>query len=152
MVICYEINMANGVAELPVWSKIWKAQIHERLKVFIWRLCAGDLPTNDTLYRRLGGEEPLCAICVMALESSLHLFNECFGLRALAFGSEWGGKIEAWRAGFIVKLVEVCLNPTPLIWDGFKDKKKSARFFLLTFCMFSGVTEMIRFLVMVSIL
>lgn len=27
--------MANGVAELPVWSKIWKAQIHERLKVFI---------------------------------------------------------------------------------------------------------------------
>lgn len=35
MVICYEINMANGVAELPVWSKIWKAQIHERLKVFI---------------------------------------------------------------------------------------------------------------------
>ena len=35
----------------PFWNGIWKAKLHERHKMMIWRIVAGYLPTKDKLSR-----------------------------------------------------------------------------------------------------
>ena len=35
----------------PFWNGIWKAKLHERHKMMIWRIAAGYLPTKDKLSR-----------------------------------------------------------------------------------------------------
>ena len=33
----------------PCWSALWKSEIHERLKTFLWHIGSEILPTNDAL-------------------------------------------------------------------------------------------------------
>lgn len=44
--ICKEIAnpRPNGM-----WKKLWKLKMHERLKIFIWRLFSKVLPTKDNI-------------------------------------------------------------------------------------------------------
>ena len=44
----------------PVWKTIWKAPLHERLKMFLWRLCSKVIPTRQLLFDRIGHGERSC--------------------------------------------------------------------------------------------
>lgn len=86
---CYKLNFLDRSLEevLAVWEKIWKSRLHDRLKIFRWRLMAGVIPTKELLARRLGSRETECVLCGEDIESSLHLFKNCQCIRALAIGS-----------------------------------------------------------------
>lgn len=94
----------------------------------------------------MGWEDLVCGVCGLAPETTLHLFNDCAGLRAFAYGSIWGGKLEAWREIFVFDLVEACMDPQPLLWEGFdaKKKKKIVLFSLWILCIAFGGLEMKR--------
>ena len=45
-----ECSTGTGVS--PVWGKIWKLHIPNKIKVFGWRACQNILPTSENLARR----------------------------------------------------------------------------------------------------
>lgn len=45
------------------WGLIWRSDLHERLKLFLWRMASNVLPTKAVLTRRLGGGDTLCGLC-----------------------------------------------------------------------------------------
>uniref|UniRef100_A0A2N9JAB7 RNase H type-1 domain-containing protein n=1 Tax=Fagus sylvatica TaxID=28930 RepID=A0A2N9JAB7_FAGSY len=56
----------------PCWSSLWKCKIHERLKMFLWRIGSETLPTNAALVARMGkGPGPL----VSFVSDTVHVGN-----------------------------------------------------------------------------
>lgn len=85
---CYETNSVDPQREVAeVWSKIWKLNIHDRLKMFLWRVLRDVLPTREEIVRRTGVGYASCAVCGAEEETLFHVFKECPGARSLAFGS-----------------------------------------------------------------
>ncbi len=51
--------------------------MHDRLKVFIWRVASGILPTKMNLLQNIGVGNSMCPLCLNAKESLDHLFFKC---------------------------------------------------------------------------
>uniref|UniRef100_A0A2N9IIA7 Reverse transcriptase zinc-binding domain-containing protein n=1 Tax=Fagus sylvatica TaxID=28930 RepID=A0A2N9IIA7_FAGSY len=47
----------------PVMGRIWKAFIHERLKMHLWRIASNLLPTKDSLARYVPDIDTTCGLC-----------------------------------------------------------------------------------------
>jgi hypothetical protein len=43
-----------------LWKQLWKLKMHERLKVFLWRLGSNALPTKQRVFQRTGYSNPMC--------------------------------------------------------------------------------------------
>lgn len=61
----------------PVWHKIWKLCVLERIRIFIWRARWNRLLTNS-LKHRMGLSSPLCLLWIIE-ETSLHVLRDCDG-------------------------------------------------------------------------
>lgn len=92
---CYEVNCGGEEQENRIWKTLRSARIHNRFKVFLWRALADVLPTKGRLASILEIKDQSCSICGDTVEDSLHLFKYCNGIRALAFASGRGRKIDA---------------------------------------------------------
>ena len=68
---------STGTGVSPVWGKIWKLHIPNKIKVFGWRACQNILPTREKLARRHIVEDSTCELCKRAKESVLHALREC---------------------------------------------------------------------------
>uniref|UniRef100_A0A2N9HGL8 Reverse transcriptase domain-containing protein n=1 Tax=Fagus sylvatica TaxID=28930 RepID=A0A2N9HGL8_FAGSY len=73
----------------PTWAKLWKFKIHERLKIFLWRLGSNTLPTLTNLASRFGMGSLLCPLCHLEDESYSHLFLNCSKVKPIWFGLKW---------------------------------------------------------------
>ena len=56
----------------PIWSKIWKANVPNKIKVFDWRAGQNALPTLDNLLRRQVIENATCIFFLRDEETVLH--------------------------------------------------------------------------------
>ncbi|KAF4382066.1 hypothetical protein F8388_001211 [Cannabis sativa] len=63
---------------------IWDGKMHPRQSIFLWRLCAGAMPTKD---KYAGGSNQECVLCGYICESTDHLFLQCPLSRALWLGA-----------------------------------------------------------------
>ncbi|XP_075648387.1 LRR receptor-like serine/threonine-protein kinase EFR [Castanea sativa] len=101
------------------WKKLWESKLHERLKMFLWRLAKGELPLKTRLANSIGCEDLSCVLCGEAEESELHVFRDCIVIRMLWFASEIGLRWDHFEANSAVELVQKILNPPKeLITDG----------------------------------
>ncbi|XP_058731364.1 uncharacterized protein LOC131603122 [Vicia villosa] len=60
---------------------MWKLKVPSKVSIFAWRFILDRLPTRDILQRRgilSGNNDSGCALCFSFLESSAHLFDQCF--------------------------------------------------------------------------
>ena len=48
-------------ANNPVWLRIWKAKVPNKVKIFSWRACQNILPTQDNLVHVI--EDARCCFC-----------------------------------------------------------------------------------------
>lgn len=76
--------------------KLWKSKLYDHLKKFIWRLLVGVITTREVLAKRFGSGEESCVLCGAEVKSCIHLFKESQGIRASAFGSNWGCVFYFW--------------------------------------------------------
>jgi ribonuclease HI len=68
---------SNQGALQAIWKIIWKLQIPNSTKVFMWRACHNILPTKGNLKRRGIGTDDLCQICCQEKETVFHVLWEC---------------------------------------------------------------------------
>lgn len=52
----------------------------------------------------------VCSTCGAEYESTIHIFKECPGTRAIAFGSKLGGLFSSWNVFNVQELVELCIK------------------------------------------
>ncbi|KAF4387936.1 hypothetical protein F8388_005553 [Cannabis sativa] len=71
-----------------IWNRIWKLNITERLKMFLWKLGRDALPFGSRL-QRIFGNPVNWVLCGESVDSWLHLFCHCPLAKATWFGSQW---------------------------------------------------------------
>ncbi|CAM8979009.1 unnamed protein product [Rhodiola kirilowii] len=81
-------EQSDGSDSRKFWRKFWRLQVPERIKHFGWRLFHDSLPTRMNLLRRGCDVENVCAHCGGSGESTMHLFKDCWWIRALFEGSQ----------------------------------------------------------------
>lgn len=59
------------------WSIIWKLPVLPRIKVFIWKLALGRLPTSAYMYHLNIGPNSNCPFCGLVPEDGEHLIWKC---------------------------------------------------------------------------
>lgn len=59
------------------WTGLWRLDIPQKIKIFIWRFCRDNIPVRIRLSNK-GVYLPIsCPICNVDVEHLLHLFFEC---------------------------------------------------------------------------
>ena len=91
-----------------------KSKIHDRLKMYLWRVALDILPTNDKLTRFFPAMDPKCPLCDASPESSLYLFVYCQVARFLWAGNEWGCRPDAMQFDCPGHFINFLLSPPSL--------------------------------------
>ncbi|KAM6584506.1 hypothetical protein CsatB_011508 [Cannabis sativa] len=95
-----------------VWKEIWKAPVHERVKLFLWKVCKDILPCGSRL-RTVFGNDSHCVLCSDGEDSILHLFFHCPFARACWFSSPFGIRSERLVFGNLLELVNWIIHTPP---------------------------------------
>jgi hypothetical protein len=93
------------------WKALWKLNMHDRLKIFIWRVASGILPTKMNLVQKLGVGNSLCPLCLNADESLDHLFFKCSISRAIWFSSYWAIRSDLLSLSSCQEVLHFICNP-----------------------------------------
>ncbi|KAL0010997.1 hypothetical protein SO802_006105 [Lithocarpus litseifolius] len=107
--------------------KIWKANIHERLKMHLWRIAFNLLPTKDQLREFSPSSDTCCPLCNVEAESALHFFTQCHIARAIWFGSQWNLRIDKWQIHSPAHLIDLFIDPPSSL---LLDEEQKAEFLL----------------------
>ena len=77
-----------------IQTGLWNAKVPVKVRIFLWQLATGRLPTNDQLLIRHGPSNGQCALCQQG-EDADHIFFKCAlaefvwsGLRDM-FNTSW---------------------------------------------------------------
>jgi hypothetical protein len=95
----------------PILGKIWKQNIHVRLKMLLWRVALNLLPTKAFLSRFALDLDTTCPLCGEHPKSAIHLLWQCSLARALWFNSSWGIKTNSFLLNSPKHLIEALITP-----------------------------------------
>lgn len=75
---CYKwLQGAQDSVYSDFWNKLWSLKVPGKVKNFIWRVCAGCLPTMEALARKCVNVNLQCPWCHSAPESDTHVLFTC---------------------------------------------------------------------------
>ncbi|XP_061371099.1 uncharacterized protein LOC133313708 [Gastrolobium bilobum] len=76
-------NHTSSTSErADVWKDIWKWKGSQRIKLFLWKVAHGKLPTKERMPSlNLGG--PMCIMCNNGDETLMHSLRDCYFARKL---------------------------------------------------------------------
>ncbi|XP_075636485.1 uncharacterized protein LOC142608673 [Castanea sativa] len=116
---CYRLitDGDNISSSVSLSRKIWKANIHERLKMHLWRIAFNLLPTKDQLSEFSPSSDTSCPLYNVEAESALHLFTQCHIARVIWFGNQWNLRIDRWHVQSLTQLIEFFIDPSSLELD-----------------------------------
>ncbi|KAK9924950.1 hypothetical protein M0R45_033291 [Rubus argutus] len=66
---------------MPFWNRIWHACIPPKVRVFIWRLIRGVLPTRVALNKKVKLPDNHCVFCNNHAETDIHVFMQCKAIK-----------------------------------------------------------------------
>ncbi|KAL4368559.1 hypothetical protein GQ457_05G007400 [Hibiscus cannabinus] len=73
----------NDDQNFPVWKRVWKIQIPQRIRVFLWLALHRRLLTNVERERRHLTASVQCAVCFDGPEDMIHVLRDCMVARSL---------------------------------------------------------------------
>jgi hypothetical protein len=106
----------NQGPSLPHESLLWSAKLRLKIKIFLWQMAKGRLPSNAQINRRHGASDGNCALCGQ-FETVDHIFFTCH-LASFA----WSGIREAlgvqWNSQYFQDFFLISLSSSfkTLIW------------------------------------
>ncbi|WOK97948.1 hypothetical protein Cni_G06656 [Canna indica] len=59
------------------WRRLWNLKVLPKVKVFIWKLVQGKLPTSCLLSKRSNIPEHCCFVCNKEMDNADHIFFKC---------------------------------------------------------------------------
>lgn len=72
---CKEIQESKG------WGRLWKIQVPQKVKMFLWRVCRNNVPVRIILRGRGVNTPILCPLCGVDVEHLRHICLECSFVR-----------------------------------------------------------------------
>lgn len=97
------------------WAKLWKLNIHERLKFFLWKVAWDILPTRIRLAKQLRGHftgDISCLLCGTSKESLHHLFFGCSYSHLIWRLSPWPLNVEYFLHNSSHRWLQALLDPS----------------------------------------
>ena len=85
-------NIPLDIQQPLEFAWIWNLDIMPKLKIFLWQICHNALATCANLVKSGLNLDPICPLCHSELESTSHLFTQCFVTRKtweLAYQHKW---------------------------------------------------------------
>ena len=70
-------STSNQADQSGLWKRLWKLQVPNKIKHFIWRVCNNALPTKCNLKQRHIADSDVCKLCNDAPEDALHALCFC---------------------------------------------------------------------------
>lgn len=107
----------NILIEMGWWKRLWKLQVHKRLKLILWKLLWDVFPTKCRIADRDGvcdDGEIRCVLCGEADESTHHLLLECLVSQILWCHSPWGLDIRTFAGKPLSDWLLTMLDPSTL--------------------------------------
>jgi hypothetical protein len=68
---------SNSQGSQDIWKLIWRLQVSNPTKTFLWRACSNILPTKVNLARRKVLDNDICILCNREPESVIHAMWPC---------------------------------------------------------------------------
>lgn len=66
-------RLHSSILNPQEWQKLWRAKIHDRHKLLLWKLCTSALPTRNILAQRMPLQDHSCVFCHNFEEKPEHL-------------------------------------------------------------------------------
>lgn len=91
----------NNMPQFNEWKGLWRAKIHGRHKLLIWKLVWDMLTTSANLARRFPINSTSCCLCFNEDETQEHIFLQCPFSRIL-----WSRLKFEWTNSFALQFVQ----------------------------------------------
>ena len=136
------VNSAFSPLNPLAWKKLWKLQLNDRLKLFLWKIAWDIIPTKSRLnhFLNLSPSDLLCPFCKFEVDFVSHIFFRCFFSRVAWKTFFWPLDSLVWDNLSPSQWIEGILFPTLLLvfpWLSLTYFR-----FLLVFCVIlCGLTE-----------
>ena len=70
-------SSSDTAGQQKFWNSLWKLNIPNKVKFFLWRACTNSIPTMLNLYKRKIVPSSVCSHCHVGEESVLHALWSC---------------------------------------------------------------------------
>ncbi|XP_057745064.1 uncharacterized protein LOC130962924 [Arachis stenosperma] len=105
-------NPSTSEDKREIWKEVWRMEVPQKIRMFLWKACHDILPVGSNLYKRKMAPDPVCQICLKCPETVEHALLLCDWARATWFGAEcqWTPTVETvssignWMVECIKKL------------------------------------------------
>ncbi|QHO51670.1 Putative ribonuclease H protein [Arachis hypogaea] len=81
-------NPSTSEDKREIWKEVWRIEVPQKIRMFIWKACHDILPVGSNLYKRKMASDPICQICLKSSETVEHALLLCDWARATWFGAE----------------------------------------------------------------
>ncbi|KAF4404430.1 hypothetical protein G4B88_014886 [Cannabis sativa] len=123
----------NEMHRSKLFTNLWLSPLHERLKLFLWKIARECLMFGSRLQGIFGSVVGKCYLCnVDGGDSANHFFSLCSVTRAIWLSSKWNLRFDRIPLASGVEVVNWILNPHLLV-DNFPSQD------CLEFSMFAAV-------------
>ena len=82
-------SSSNQASQSGFWKRLWKMQVPNKIKHFVWRVCNNALPTKCNLKRRHIADSDVCELCNDAPKDALHALCFCSQVAPVWLTHHW---------------------------------------------------------------
>ena len=110
-ITAYASYVSSSSVPPQFWKSIWKLNLNDRLRLFLWKIAWNVLPTKERLGQLFPVSDSSCPLCKMASDSLHHLFFECFYARVVWRHSFWPMDSTALYFPSMVEWISSIISP-----------------------------------------
>nr|XP_048330728.1 uncharacterized protein LOC107407973 [Ziziphus jujuba var. spinosa] len=115
------------------WTILWKSHIHERSKLFFWKLVNFGLPVFANLVNQgVGVANPSYVHGCSETENEVHVFFHCQVARRIWFSNPWVFRWEGFDSNDLLFFVKCLAHPENVLPVHEEDREKFFMFSVLT--------------------
>jgi hypothetical protein len=105
-------NNAASSNSPQFWKSLWKLNLNDRLRLFLWKIAWNILPTKERLSQiHITTDENACPLCKVAFDSLHHLFFECHFARVVWRQSFWPLDSTAFTFTTLTEWIQLIISP-----------------------------------------